>query len=88
MDIITYSDAVHHNNGLYHSNRYGKPNTVNKSKLSSRDESLIVFGLLAMLTAGFLFFYFPILKLNWGLSSIRAISFWEAVLSKNSVLKI
>jgi len=77
MDIITYADAVHHNNRLYYSNRYGKPDTVKKSRLSSRDESLIVFGLLAMLTAGFLFFYFPILKLNWGLSSIRSISFWE-----------
>ena len=77
MDIITYADVVHHNNRLYYNNRYGKPDTVKKNRLSSRDESLIVFGLLAMLTAGFLFFYFPILKLNWGLSSIRSISFWE-----------
>ena len=85
MDIITYSDAVHHNNRSYHNNRYRKPNTVKKSRLSSRDESLLVFGLLAMFTAGFLFFYFPILKLNWGLSSIRSISFWEEPSSINAM---
>lgn len=47
MDIITYADVVHHNNRLYYNNRYGKPDTVKKNRLSSRDESLIVFGLLA-----------------------------------------
>ncbi|WP_253708760.1 peptidoglycan DD-metalloendopeptidase family protein [Treponema sp. OMZ 799] len=111
MDIITYSDAVHHNN-KYRQEKKRKPafshaetvriySAVNpqkilfglsenevkakKVKLSSREESLIVFVLLAMLAAGLIFFYFPILKLNWGLSSIRSISFWEEPSSVNAM---
>ena len=77
MDIITYADAVHHNN------RYKK--SVKNRVLTSRDESFLVLGLLVIAAAGFIFFYFSVLKLNWGLSSIRPISFWEEPSSINAM---
>ncbi|UTC66473.1 MULTISPECIES: peptidoglycan DD-metalloendopeptidase family protein [unclassified Treponema] len=111
MDIITYSDAVHHKNKYRQEKRrkiafshietvrlysainpqkilFGssvKPETAKKTGLSSREESFIFLSLLTMLILGVIFFYFPILKLNWGFSSIKPISFWDEPSSINAM---
>lgn len=77
MDIITYSDALHHGN------TYRKP--VKNKVLTSKEESFIVLGLLTIFIVGCIFFYFSILKLNWGFSSIRSIAFWEDPSSINAM---
>jgi len=77
MDIITYADTVHHNN------TYKK--SVKNRVLTSKDESFIVLGLLVIFTAGFIFFYFSVLKLNWGISSVKPIAFWEDPSSMNAM---
>ncbi|UTC64711.1 M23 family metallopeptidase [Treponema sp. OMZ 788] len=85
MDIITYADVLHHNNRLYDRNRYRKAVNVNKAAIWSKYEPFIVLGPLLMITFGFIFFYFPILRLNLGLSSIRSISFWEEPSAVNAM---
>lgn len=65
-----------------------KIQNAKKRKLSPKEENFILWSLFLILLSIFTFFYIPLLRLNWGMSSIKPITFWNEPSSSKAMQQL